>query len=151
MNKYCTMASWLVKLRAAIVGESQHFTNEWFKMFSIQRNRDAGGFSVKVFKLCLSLKNIIASQILDNISVMYQSVPSVTIPSGNPQANFQKASNPDPLGKFFVSNPRGAGFPGTFNFNKFYTFSPYSRPQSIFYPLNIYKFIERTEIYEWRM
>ena len=51
-------------------------------------------------------------------------------------------------GKFFVLNPRGLGFPKTLNFNKFYTFSPYSRPQPLIYSLNIYKFIEITLIFQ---
>ena len=43
-------------------------------------------------------------------------------PLGNPRANFLKSSNSCPPGEFFVSNPRGPGFPGTLNSNKFYTF-----------------------------
>ena len=35
-------------------------------------------------------------------------------------------------GQFFSSNSMGPGFPGTLNFNKLYTTSPFSRPQSLF-------------------
>ena len=47
-------------------------------------------------------------------AVVYQSIPSVTIP----RANFQKSSNSVPTGKSFVSNPSWPGFPGTLNFDK---------------------------------
>ena len=48
MNKYFVQRPVdLVKLRAAIVKESQHFLDESFKTFSMQRNKDAGGILVK--------------------------------------------------------------------------------------------------------
>ena len=54
-----------------------------------------------------------------SMRLMYQSIPSITIlPSSNPQGNFW-------------SNPRGWGFPKTPYFDKFYTFSPFSRPYSL--------------------
>ena len=55
-----------------------------------------------------------------------------------------KCYHPSPrptLGQFFSSNSRGLGFPGTLNFDKLYTTSPFSRPQSLIYLLNIYKFV----------
>ena len=39
----------LVKLKAAIFRESQHFPDEWFKMFLMQCNKDAGGLFMKFF------------------------------------------------------------------------------------------------------
>ena len=47
---------------------------------------------------------------------MYQLIPSITIP----RANFQKLSNPAPMGKFFRLILRG--FPGTLNSNNFLYF-----------------------------
>ena len=96
--------------------------------------------------IVLSGKGLCISQFQESPSIsQFQALPP---PPGSPWANFQKSSNPGPLGGFFVSNPRMPGFPWTLNLNKYYTFSPYSRPQSLIYLLNIYKFIGRTKVYQ---
>ena len=59
-------------------------------------------------------------------------------------ANFQKIVKSRLPGETFGSNPRGLGLAGTLNFNKCYTISPFSRRQSLIYPLNSYKFVGRT-------
>ena len=65
---------------------------------------------------------------------MYQSIPSIT--SLPPRATigqiikiWQMPSHP---GKFFCPKCQAPGFPG-FHFNKFYTFPPLSRSQSLEY------------------
>ena len=60
-------------------------------------------------------------------------------PPGQPPGKFSKIAKSWPRAIFW-SNSRGPDFPITFYFNKFYTFSPLSRPQSLIYALNIYKF-----------
>ena len=62
---------------------------------------------------------------------MYQPVPSVTIPPGQPLDKFSKTAKSQPPGQISWSNPRAPGFSGTLNFNKFYTFSPFSTPRSL--------------------
>ena len=74
----------------------------------------------------------------------FQALPSPQATPGQVFKNRQIRA----LGKFFVSNPRGPGFLGTLDFNKFYTFSPYSRLQSLIYTLNIYKLIYTLNIYK---
>ena len=73
-------------------------------------------------------------------SILYQS--SVIIL----WANFQKLPNPatpPPPGKFSHQIPE-AGLNWALHSNKFYIFSLFSRPQSLIYALNIYKFVGRT-------
>ena len=71
MNKYCTK----VKLRAAIVRESRHFTDERLKMFLMQCDKDAGGLFVFVTLFISYLNgsliiNTYLLEILNNISVI---------------------------------------------------------------------------------
>ena len=81
------------------------------------------------------------------VVVMYQSIPSVTLPLGNPRTNFQNCQFPATQTIFF-ENARPSGLPGTLHFDKFYIFQPLSRSQSLSYPMNIYKFVGRTRIYQ---
>ena len=83
------------------------------------------------------------------LSFMSQSIPSITIPpSGNPRENFQNLSDPSHPGKF-LSDVRPLGFPGTLYFDKFYTFSPFSRSQPYEYlqiwRKNVYLLIKDTQ------
>ena len=55
---------------------------------------------------------------------------------GQPMGKFSKTAKSRPPGKIFWSNLMGLGFPGTIYFSTFYIFSPFSRPQSLIYPLN---------------
>ena len=77
----------------------------------------------------------------------FQALPFPPPPQAISGQVFKNRQIPAPS-KFFVSNPRGAGFPGTLDFNKLYTFSPYSRLQSLIYTLNIYKLIYALNIYK---
>ena len=63
-------------------------------------------------------------------SKLYLSIPSITIP-GNPGINLQNLANPGYLCNFFLSNVQPQDFPGSLNFDKFYTFPPLSRSQSL--------------------
>ena len=59
------------------------------------------------------------------MTVMYQSIPSVTTPPGNPQPNFQKSSNPGPRANFLCQIPGGRSSRGPFisiNCTLFYHF-----------------------------
>ena len=99
-------------------------------------------------KTCLQQK-IINSFLLfkrENASMrfMYQSVPSVTIQTT--QANFQNLPNLSHRSKFFGQTPGGRASLGSPYFNKFCTFSPFLRPQSLICPSNIYRFVGRTYI-----
>ena len=55
---------------------------------------------------------------MNNVSVN----PKRYHPPGQPQGKFSKIVKSRHPDEFFVSNPSGPGFPGTLNFNKFYTF-----------------------------
>ena len=69
---------------------------------------------------------------------MSQSIPSVTIPPpGSPGQIFKICQIPTSQ-VIFSSNARLLGFPGNLYFNKFYTFPPLSKSQS----MTIYKFVE---------
>ena len=67
---------------------------------------------------------------------MYQPVPSVTFPLGQTPGKFSKTVKSQ---KVFLPNPQGMGFHENPTSNKLYTLSPFSRPQSLIYLLNIYK------------
>ena len=73
----------------------------------------------------------------DNVSVSSKR----TIPAPGRLSKIAKSRLP---GQFFWSDPGGGSFPGTLYFNKFYTFSPSSRHQSLIYSLHIYKFVGKT-------
>ena len=76
---------------------------------------------------------------------MYQSISTRSHPTGQPSEQiFKNRQIPGPRANFLCQIPGGGGLPAILDFNKFYTFSQYSRPQSLIYPLNIYKLVERT-------
>ena len=80
--------------------------------------------------------------VLDNVYLapcvsQFQALPSS--PPGNPGQIFKNCQIPAP-GQVFCVNSQGARLP----LDPQYTFSPYSRPQQLIYPLNIYKLVGRT-------
>ena len=77
------------------------------------------------------------------ISSNLKFVSNLCISQFNRRANFQKLPNPSLPGKFSGQIPGGRASLG-FYFDKFYTFSRFSRPQLLIYPLNIYIFKGRT-------
>ena len=76
---------------------------------------------------------------------LYLSIPNITIP-GNPGKNLQKSGKSWPSVQIFLSNVQPPDFPGSLNFDKFYTSPPLSRSQSLEYlqisMVNIYLSIE---------
>ena len=86
--------------------------------------------NVSYHRLAYDMYRLIYQFPPEAIWIMYQSIPSATIPPGTTRANSQNLENPDPLGNFFLSNAVPPGFPGTLYFDKFYTFPPLSRSQS---------------------
>ena len=74
---------------------------------------------------------------------MYQSLPSVTIPPGNPAVNLQNLAIPSHPGKFFLSNAQPSDFLGNLYFSKFYSFSTSFKISII---RIVYKFLRRTYV-----
>ena len=69
---------------------------------------------------------------------------SVNCKHYHPPGKFLKTAKSQPSRQIFLSSPRGQGFPGTPYLYQFYTFLPFSSPQSLICPLNTYKFLGRT-------
>ena len=80
-----------------------------------------------------------------NITKVYprilRSSVSVNSKRYHPLSKFLKTAISWPPGAIFLVQSRGPGLPGTLNSNKFHTFSPFSRHQSLIYSSDIYRFV----------